>query len=125
MNIKLLIIFSVVLLTLDIFWLYYFGKTFGKMIENIQGSPMKLNYIGAFFAYLIMIIAYINLTYDNDKPNYIKGAILGLAMYGVYDFTNYATLTGYDPKIFLIDIGWGVFLSVASLFITDLIYKNI
>jgi uncharacterized membrane protein len=125
MNLKLFIIFSVVLLTLDIFWLSYFGKTFGKMIQNIQGSPMQLNYIGAIFAYIIMILAYTTLAYDNDKPNYLKGAILGLAIYGVYDFTNYATIKGWDPKIFSIDIAWGVFLSVASLFITDLIYKNI
>ena len=72
-----------------------------------------------------MIIGYYYLSFENNEPDYFKAVILGLVMFGVYDFTNYATIKDYDPKIFSIDIAWGIFLSVTSLFITDFIYKKI
>jgi uncharacterized membrane protein len=124
MNFKLLIIFSVIFLLLDITWITFFSKIFNPMIENIQKSPIKINYISAVLAYIVMLISYYNLVFDNDKPNYFKAALLGFAIYGTYEFTNLATITGWDYKILLIDISWGIFVSVFSLYLTNLIYKN-
>ena len=43
------------------------------------------------------------------------GALLGLVVYGVYDLTNYATLTEYPLALTLVDICWGtVATAVAS-----------
>ena len=123
MNIKLLIILSIVLITLDFVWLSYFSKIIGPMIANIQNSPLKLNYIGAILAYIIMIIGYYFLVYENEVPNYFKAGILGLVMFGVYDFTNYATFNKWDIKILSMDISWGIVLSLLTVFITDKIYK--
>jgi len=39
-----------------------------------------------------------------------KGAGLGLAMYGLYDLTNYSTLTNYPLSFALTDIVWGSLL---------------
>lgn len=72
-----------------------------------------------------MIFTYYNLAFDGDKPNYYKAALLGLAVYGTYDFTNLATFKDWEYKILLIDISWGIFVSVFSLFLTDMIYKHI
>ena len=125
MNIKLLVTFSIVLILLDILWLQYFVTIIGPLIEKIQNSPLKLNTYGAVLAYVIMVIAYYNLAYDGDRPNYFKAVILGLAIYGTYEFTNYATFSKWDLKVLGMDIGWGVTLSIISLFITDKIYSLI
>lgn len=93
------------------------------MISNIQNSPMKINYIGAILAYIIMIVGYYNLTFENNKPDYYKAFILGLVMFGVYDFTNYATFNKWDFKILSMDISWGIILSLLTVFITDKIYN--
>ena len=125
MNYKLLVTFSIVFILLDIIWLQYFTTIIGPLIEKIQNSPLKVNPYGALFAYLIMVIAYYNLAFDGDQPNYLKSALLGLAIYGTYEFTNYATFSNWDLKVLGMDIGWGVTLSVLGLYITDLIYKKI
>ena len=39
-----------------------------------------------------------------------RGGALGLAMYGVYDLTNYATLAKYPLSFALTDMVWGTFL---------------
>lgn len=123
MNYKLLVIFSIVFLILDITWISFFSRYFNPMIEAIQKKPVKINMIGAVLAYLVMLYAYYNLAYDGDVPNYQKAALLGLAIYGTYEFTNLATIAGWDYKILAIDISWGVTVSVLSLFITDMIYR--
>ena len=125
MNIKLLITFSIVLILLDILWLQYFVSIIGPLIEKIQNAPLKLNPYGAVLAYLIMVVAYYNIAFDGDKPNYFKSALLGLAIYGTYEFTNYATFSNWDLKVLGMDISWGIILSVLSLFLTDKIYSLI
>lgn len=37
----------------------------------------------------------------------LGGALFGVVVYGVYDFTNYATLAHYPLVLALVDIGWG------------------
>ena len=125
MNIKLLLTFSIVFILLDIIWLQYFTTIIGPLIEKIQNSPLKLNPYGAVLAYLIMVVAYYNIAFDGDKPNYFKSALLGLAIYGTYEFTNYATFSNWNLKVLGIDIAWGITVSVLSLFLTDKIYSLI
>jgi uncharacterized membrane protein len=119
MNLKLFFIFSITLIVLDFIWLIYFSKEIGNVITKIQKSPMKINPIAAILAYLIMCISYYYISFENDQPNYLKGALLGLAIYGTYEFTNYATFKDWDLSVLIKDISWGVFLSVASLFISS------
>lgn len=38
------------------------------------------------------------------------GALFGLVLYGVYDFTNYAILAQYRPAMVAADIAWGMTL---------------
>ena len=125
MNIKLFIIFSIVFLILDISWIQIFVKKFGPMIEKVQGSPMIVNVYGALGAYIVMLFTYYNIIYDGDMPNYTRAALLGLAVYGTYEFTNYATIKNWDLTVLLMDICWGSIVGVLSLYITNLIYKRI
>jgi len=72
-----------------------------------------------------MVVAYYNLAFDGDQPNYLKSALLGLAIYGTYEMTNYATLSNWDLKVSGMDITWGIIISILSLYLTNLIYKKI
>jgi uncharacterized membrane protein len=40
-------------------------------------------------------------------------ALFGLVVYGVYDLTNYSTLTQYPLSITVVDICWGTFATAA------------
>ncbi len=37
----------------------------------------------------------------------VHGALLGLVVYGVYDFTNYSTLRQWPFVVVLVDVAWG------------------
>jgi uncharacterized membrane protein len=123
MNAKLFVIFSIVFLSLDILWLNYFKTKFVPMIENVQKEPVHMNWKGAVLAYLVMLVSYAYLVYDGDKPNYLKAIVLGLAIYGTYEFTNYATLKNWNTEVLMMDIAWGMAVGVLSIFITNLIYN--
>jgi uncharacterized membrane protein len=125
MNFKLAIIFSIIFLILDLAWINFFKLIFNPMIENIQGSKVEINTYGAILAYIVMIITYLSICFNGDKPDYFKGFMLGLAIYGTYEFTNLTMFSKWNPKILIIDIMWGLFVSLISLYITDFIYVRL
>lgn len=124
MNIKLLLIFTIIFILLDLTWISYFSNHIIPMIENIQNEKVVINPFGFIMAYTIMIIAYWNIAFDeNYQPKYLIAMILGLGIYGTYEFTNYATITKWkNNNVLLMDIGWGIFNSFLSLYITNKIY---
>jgi uncharacterized membrane protein len=125
MNFKLAIIFSIIFLILDLAWINFFKLIFNPMIENIQGSKVVINYYGAILTYIVIIITYLSICFNGDKPDYFRGLMLGLAVYGTYEFTNLTMFTKWNPKILIIDIMWGLFVSLISLYITDFIYVRL
>jgi uncharacterized membrane protein len=42
------------------------------------------------------------------------GALFGLVVYGVYDFTNYSTLRQWPFVLTLVDVLWGAVASAAA-----------
>jgi uncharacterized membrane protein len=125
MNFKLAIIFSIIFLILDLAWINFFKLIFNPMIENIQGSKVVINYYGAILAYIVIIITYLSICFNGDKPDYFRGLMLGLAVYGTYEFTNLTVFSKWNTKILIIDIMWGLFVSLMSLYITDFIYVRL
>ena len=71
-----------------------------------------------------MAICYYNIVYDNDNPNYLRAAFLGLAIYGTYELTNYATFKDWDLKTLIMDIGWGITVSVLGVFFNSILFKE-
>lgn len=45
------------------------------------------------------------------------GALFGLVLYAVYDFTNYALVAGWPLKMALVDLAWGGFACGAAAFL--------
>ena len=127
MNIKLFIIFTIVFILIDLLWISYFSRHIVPLIENIQNEKIVIDKFGVIMAYTIMIIAYWNIAFDEYyQPKYLTSMILGLAIYGTYEFTNYATITKWkNNTVLLMDIGWGMFISFFSLYVTNLIYHSI
>ena len=51
------------------------------------------------------------------------GALFGLVVYGVYDFTNYSTLRQWPLTLALTDLAWGVVASAACAAIVRLVVR--
>jgi uncharacterized membrane protein len=108
-----IIYISIIMLVIDSIYLTLIKGFFNKQIKTIQGSDIKLNYLGAVICYPIMIFGlyyFIIKNKKNYKNNYqmIRDAsILGWVIYGVYESTNLAVFKKWDLKTVLVDGIWG------------------
>ena len=93
------------------------GPMFGKMVKNIQKDDMQLNVYGTIGAYILMILAVYKFIIMERKPP-SDAFILGLCIYGVFDFTNYAIFKKYNMLIGLLDMFWGGILYYVVTWIT-------
>ena len=111
-------IITVVMLVMDAAWLTATATSSRQMIAALQGKPMQIRWIAAAAVYALMVAAAWFFAVEpatSWKEAAGRGALLGLVMYGLYDLTNYATLTAYPLWFALQDMAWGTFLfAVAS-----------
>ena len=116
---------SIIILTLilDFIWLYLNANMYRKLIRKIQGSELKVNYLGALLSYLCLILALFIFVFPLVKNEYEKnkkqsliilaikiGGLLGLLMYGMFNATNIGIFKNYYYKSAIIDTLWGIFL---------------
>lgn len=107
---------ALLLLVLDAGWLTANAAFHRQVFAVLQGSPLRVRIWAAVGAYTLLIVA---VWFFAVRPTETvaaaagHGALLGLCLYGVYDFTNLATLTKYPLSYALPDIAWGTLLCAA------------
>lgn len=118
-HIKTLLIIGACMLALDGVYLYLTSAGFRKMIEAIQGKAISLRYLGIVLCYILLPIGlYYFIVSQRRTP--AEAFLLGVVIYGVYDTTNYATLSGWKWNLALIDTLWGGTLFAAT---TAIVYR--
>jgi len=113
---KELFVTAVVLLVIDITYLYFRKDDFNIYFLNVQKSPLKFRLSGAILAYFLLILGMYYFIIK-DKKSLQYAFLLGFIIYGVYDFTNYATLSNWTLKFSMVDMCWGGLLFTFSTFI--------
>ncbi len=124
-NIKKFFLVSVIVLVIDLLWLSLFlGKYFGKMVLKIQGEDMVVNKYIAFLSYLFIIfsIYYFIILKDNGKMH-LDSFLLGLFVYGIFEFTSGAIFKKWEILPLFIDTVWGGILYLLTYIIYKKIYK--
>ena len=116
-DVKNLILIAIIILLLDAIYLSLITGFFSSMIKDIQKTDMKVKAFPAAIAYLILTIVLYFVILRDNQPIW-KASLLGLAIYGVYDATNMATISGWNPKFAMIDTLWGVvcFTSTTAIY---------
>jgi hypothetical protein len=97
---------------------------FEKQVQLVQGSPLKVNLLGAIICYIFLITG---LNYFIIKPNRsITDAFLfGLVIYAVYETTNVALFTKWSWLTVIMDSLWGGVLFALTTYIVSKIKKFI
>ena len=116
------ILTAVVLLVIDAIYLKFIvGPFYSLAVKKIQGSEIKFRMYSAFIVYIILITG---LYYFVIGPNKTvkEGAFFGLAVYGVFDFTNHAILDNYSLPLAMMDAIWGMILFSTTTFIMTKIF---
>ena len=119
-----IIISSLIMLLIDIFYINFNNKYFNKFFYKVQQSKLVLNPLFALIAYILMIIGINHFIISKQRP--VSDAfLLGLVIYGVYDATNYATLKNWTIHMALTDTLWGATLFSLTTYLTYYIKKTI
>jgi uncharacterized membrane protein len=102
----------VVFLILDIPMLTIINKDmYQNQLDNINNGLKVDTIIIATSAIITYVLLAYGLYYFAIKPKSIlNGALFGLIVYGVYDFTNLATIAKYSVKGAILDTIWGTIL---------------
>jgi uncharacterized membrane protein len=94
------------LVAIDFAYLSMIKGHFARQIAAVQGSPMVINLFGAVVTYVFLIFG---LNYFIIRPGRPAGDafLLGLVVYGVYEFTNLALLSKWQLFTAVSDTLWG------------------
>lgn len=131
-TIKIVSLATLCFILLDVLWIgFLMNNTYKQKI----GSFLRMKN-GAFSPYitssllvwiLIVIGSYLfvlpRIINASLGVQFLWGAIYGLVVYGVYDFTNYALLNAWPLSITLIDLGWGMFANGLLAIILSFLYR--
>ncbi len=128
-NILLYVSTLIPLVILDAIWLLYLGKPFYTktmgflFTESFKMGPALVFYPLYAFAIVFLVLSPGIANGSSILNIALKGAILGLAAYGAYDITNHATIPNWPLSMTIVDIAWGVFVTLATSVIAYYIYS--
>lgn len=106
----------IILILIDSIYLYLTKNLFKKMVLEIQNSDLQIRLESGLMVYLLITIGLYYFIIKEKRSPY-DAALLGLIMYGVFDFTNYTMFKKYNIYIGLMDTIWGSILCGLTIFI--------
>jgi uncharacterized membrane protein len=120
-TLKLAAIGAVAFMVLDGVWLGLLMKTFYRdqlaPIVRLADGGIAPNWPAAFVVYVLLgtgIAVFVMPHASTLALAVAYGALFGLVVYGVYDFTNYSTLRQWPFVLTLADVAWGATASAAA-----------
>ena len=101
-----LLISALGLVAIDFAYLSMIKGHFTRQIVAVQGSPIVINMFGVVVTYVFLIFG---LNYFIIRPGRSAqdAFLLGLVVYGVYDFTSLALLSKWQLTTAVVDTLWG------------------
>jgi len=113
---------AIIFVLLDSVYLSFIKNYFDKQIYSIQGSNIKINFVGVMLCYLFLIVG-LNYFIIKPKKSISDAFLLGLIIYGVYETTNYALLSKWSILTVIIDTLWGGILFASTAYIVNSIKR--
>ena len=102
---------------LDALYLNYSGGFFNEVIKNIQGSDLKLKIYPTILCYVFLVFA-LNYFIISKNASTDDAFLLGLSIYAVYEFTNFAIIDKWPVKAVIMDTLWGGILFYLTTYLT-------
>jgi len=116
-ELKVLLLLMPVFLALDLLWLGVLMKTFYQLelgdLARRQGDALAPRWGAAIVVYILIPAGMVLFVRPQLNPSssvgaaFLWGAVYGLVVYGVYDFTNWAVLEKWTARMTFADIAWG------------------
>ena len=120
-TLKLAALGAVAFMVLDGVWLGLLMKNFYRdqlaPIVRLADGGIAPHWPAAFAVYVLLgtgIALFVIPRASTVPLAAAYGALFGLVVYGVYDFTNYSTLRQWPFVLTLADVAWGAFACAAA-----------
>jgi uncharacterized membrane protein len=113
----------VTFLALDLVWIGLIANQFYKRelaaIARLDGDNFAIRLGPALVLYPLIIVGLQVFALPRATAGVLWtsaawGGLFGLIGYGIYDLTNYATLTNYTLRLTVIDMTWGFVLAATT-----------
>jgi uncharacterized membrane protein len=115
-----LLLSAIILVSLDYIYLGFIKDFFSKQVQSVQGSPLKINYLGVILCYIFLIIG-LNYFIIKPKRSVQDAFLLGLIIYSVFETTNWALFKDWSILTVLIDSLWGGILFALTTYLVRFI----
>ncbi|WKZ25717.1 MAG: DUF2177 family protein [bacterium] len=125
---KNLFITLLVMLPLDIIWLFLMKNTYDKWLVNFE---RVVNWPAVLLVYIFIPLGLFWLVISRHIDNgpttkaLIDAFVYGVCAYAVYDLTNLATLKGWSVQMTIVDIIWGGILCLTTAYFALTIIQKI
>ena len=116
----LMLVSAIVFISIDFVYLNVIKDFFNKQIKSVQGSDVKVNYLGVALCY-IFLIAGINYFIIKPRKSVSDAFLLGLVICGVYEKTNYALFKNLSILTVIIDTLWGGLLFAFTTYVINML----
>jgi len=129
-TLTLAVVGAVAFMVLDAIWLGLLMKNFyrGQLapIVRLADGGIAPNWPAAFVVYVLLgagIALFVVPRASTVSSAAGFGALFGLVVYGVYDFTNYSTLRQWPFALTLVDVAWGALASAAAAMVVRIVAR--
>jgi uncharacterized membrane protein len=121
---------AIAVMALDAVWLGLLMKSFYRRqlepIVRLADGGIAPNWPAAFVVYLLLgigIAIFVVPRTATVSSAAAFGALFGLVVYGVYDFTNYSTLRQWPFALTVVDVAWGAVVCSAASAVARLVVR--
>ncbi|MEM7645317.1 MAG: DUF2177 family protein [Pseudomonadota bacterium] len=126
-RLKTSVLTFIILLIFDAIWINLFaGEFYAEQLRDIgrfgPEGAFDLRVLPGLGVYVLMTLALEMFVFPKRavgklRERLIRGAFLGLCIYGVFDLTNRAILESYPIAMVMVDMTWGVSLFTATTWV--------
>jgi uncharacterized membrane protein len=100
------VVSAILLIVIDGIYLYHIKNYFRRQIEDIQQTPLHINILSTVGVYVLLVVG-LNYFILQPRKSVKDAFLLGIVIYGVYEFTNSALFTKWKLLTVLMDTLWG------------------
>ena len=115
-----MLISAILFIFIDSVYLQLIRPYFEKQIQDVQGSAVKVNFLGVALCYIFLIIG-INYFIIKPRKSVTDAFLLGIVIYGVYETTNYALFKKWSLLTVFMDTLWGGILFALTTYIVNML----
>ena len=110
---------GIVFLALDLAWLGGLARDFYRdQMSALIAPDFNIPAAAAFYVIYLLGMIYFAIAPALDENSVgmvvVRSAAFGFFCYATYDLTNLAVMRDYPPVLAVVDIAWGVFLTMTA-----------